>query len=74
MVGSDMMTMTYVFGVKMSTKAAKHELCTSILWTEAANLLQLNLNCLIMLLIFSNLCMSICAFLSQWEITYKSNV
>ena len=30
-VGSDMITMTYVLGVKMSMKAAKHEFLTSML-------------------------------------------
>ena len=31
MVGSDIMTMTYVLGVKKSMNAAKHELRTSML-------------------------------------------
>ena len=34
-----MMTIMYVFGVKMSTKAAKQEFRTSILWNCACNLL-----------------------------------
>lgn len=40
MEGSDMTTITYVFDVKMSMKAAKLEFLTSMLWKEAANLLQ----------------------------------
>ena len=68
-LGSDMMTMTYVFEVKTSIKAAKLEFRTSMLWNEAANLLQLNLNCLIMLLIFSNLCTSLWSLRWQYDIT-----
>ena len=45
MDGSDITTITYVFDVKMSMKAAKLEFLTSMLWKEAANLLQLSLNC-----------------------------
>ena len=40
MSGSDMMTITYVFGVKMSMKEAKHEFLTSILWNWAWSLLE----------------------------------
>lgn len=40
MEGSDMMTMTYVLEVKTSMKAAKLEFLTSMLWKEAASLLQ----------------------------------
>lgn len=40
-----------------------------MLWKLAASLLQLNLNCFIMLLIFSNLCASLCFFIILWEIT-----
>lgn len=35
-----MMTMTYVLEVKTSMKAAKLEFLTSMLWKEAASLLQ----------------------------------
>ena len=59
--GSDITTITYVFDVKISMKAAKLEFLTSMLWKEAANLLQLSLNCLIMLLIFSNRWTSRCS-------------
>lgn len=38
--GSDITTITYVFEVKMSIKAAKLEFLTSMLWKEAASLLQ----------------------------------
>lgn len=38
--GSDMMTMTYVLDVKTSMKAAKLEFLTSMLWKEAASLLE----------------------------------
>lgn len=41
MEGSDMMTMTYVLEVKTSMKAAKLEFLTSMLWKEAASLLQI---------------------------------
>lgn len=61
MDGSDMITITYVLDVKTSINAAKLEFLTSILWKDAASLLQLSLNCLIMLLIFSNLCASLCS-------------
>ena len=37
--GSDITTITYVFDVKMSMKAAKLEFLTSMLWKEAASLL-----------------------------------
>lgn len=40
MEGSDMMTMTYVLEVKTSMKAAKLEFLTSMLWKEAASLLE----------------------------------
>lgn len=40
MDGSDMITMTYVLEVKTSMKAAKLEFLTSMLWKEAASLLQ----------------------------------
>lgn len=40
MEGSDMMTMTYVLEVKTSMKAAKLEFLTSMLWNEAASLLE----------------------------------
>jgi len=38
--GSDITTITYVFDVKMSMKAAKLEFLTSMLWKEAASLLK----------------------------------
>lgn len=65
-----MITITYVLDVKISMKAANVEFLTSMLWKEAANLLQLSLNCLIILLIFSNLWTSWCCLLWQWEITW----
>lgn len=40
MEGSDMITMTYVLEVKTSMKAAKLEFLTSMLWKEAASLLE----------------------------------
>lgn len=40
MEGSDMMTMTYVLEVKTSMNAAKLEFLTSMLWKEAASLLE----------------------------------
>lgn len=42
MVESDVTTMTYVFDVKTSMKAAKFEFRTSIDWNCAANLLLFN--------------------------------
>ena len=68
-LGSLTITMTYVFGVKISIKAVNPEFRISILWKEAASLLQLSLNCFIILLIFSNLWTSLCCFLSQCDIT-----
>merc|ERR1719223_634010 len=56
MLGSDMMTMTYVLGVNWSMKDANFSLRTSMLSNCAVILLQLSLNCLMMLLIFSKRC------------------
>lgn len=64
-VQSDMITITYVLGVKTSINAANVEFRTSMLWKWACSLLQLNLNCLIMLLIFSNLCTSL------WDLRWQ---
>lgn len=52
-------------------KAAKQEFLTSMLWNWACSLLQLNLNCFTMLLIFSNLCTSGCGLRTAWAITYR---
>jgi len=75
MDGSDMMTMTYVLVVKPSMYAANMELRTSMLVKFDDTLLQLSLNCLIMLLIFSNRCASGwgCARFSQCDITCTEN-
>ena len=48
-VGSEITTITLVLGVSMSIKATKFEFLTVILRNCAVNLLQLSLNCLIML-------------------------
>ena len=72
MLGSDIMTITYVLDVNTSINAAKLEFLTSMLWKEAASLLQLSLNCLIILLIFSNRWTSLCGgWHWQWDITWK---
>ena len=62
MEGSDMITITYVLGVRMSMKAVKFEFLTSMLWNEDWNLLQLSLNCLMMFEIFSKRWVSLCDF------------
>lgn len=51
MCGLEMMIMTYVFVVNWSMKAVNCLFCTSIDMNCAWLLLQLNLNCLMMLLI-----------------------
>ena len=67
--GSDMMTIMYVLGVKTSMNEAKHEFRTSMLWNCAWSLLQLSLNCFTILLIFSNLCTSVCGLLTACAMT-----